>query len=433
MPTPHLRGSAVRRERSPRQAVGSSRAIRMERDVVPHAVAAAREHRRPPLVPHGRDAGVGRPVIVGQVCVDRRTKRLTQRLRPGDIAVIDHEDLDETSARELVYAGARAVLNAASSITGRYPNPGPKILLEAGVPLVDELGPELMELSEGSAVEIAGDEVLVLPAGRTLRGRQRQLADVLEAMEQAKVNLEGELERFLDNTLRYAQEEKELVLAPLAVPPLKVAIRGRQVLVVVRGQDHRQDLQALKSYIRDIRPVLIGVDGGADALLEFGLRPDLIIGDMDSVSEAALRSGAELVVHAYPDGTAPGLARLEALGLRASVLPAPGTSEDVALLLAHQEGATLIVAVGTHLAMVEFLEKGRKGMASTMLTRMKVGGILVDAKGVSRLYQARVQTSHLVTLVAAGIATMVLIFFSAPSTRAIGKLLWIRLRFLLGL
>lgn len=372
-------------------------------------------------------------MIIGRVCVDRRTKRLTKRLKPGEIAVIDHEDLDGTSARELVYAGARAVLNAAPSITGRYPNPGPRILLEAGVPLMDALGPDLMEIPEGTSVEIEGDTVRILPEGKVLRGRERQLDEVLAAMEAAKEHLDEELARFLDNTLQYAAQEKELVLHPLKAPRLKVNLRGRQALVVVRGQDHRQDLQALKSYIRDLRPVLIGVDGGADALLEFGLRPDIIIGDMDSVSEAALRSGAQLIVHAYPDGTAPGLVRLERLGLQADILPAPGTSEDVALLLAHQEGAELIVAVGTHLGMVEFLEKGRKGMASTMLTRMKVGSVLVDAKGVSRLYQARLRTSYLITLVAAGISTMLLIFFSAPSTRAIGKLIWIRIRYLLGL
>ncbi len=160
----------------------------------------------------------------------------------------------------------------------------------------------------------------------------------------------------------------------------------------MRGYHYKEDLQTLRHYIREYRPVLIGVDGGADALIEAGHQPDLIVGDMDSVSDDALRCGAEIVVHAYRDGRAPGLERVRALGVEPVVFPATGTSEDVAMLLADDKGASLIVAVGTHVTLVEFLDKGRSGMASTFLTRLRVGGKLVDAKGVSRLYRARISS-----------------------------------------
>jgi uncharacterized membrane-anchored protein len=157
------------------------------------------------------------------------------------------------------------------------------------------------------------------------------------------------------------------------------------------------------------------VDGGADALLDFGLKPDMIIGDMDSVTTEALLTGAELVVHAYPGGDAPGLERLEALGLASTTFEAPGTSEDIAMLVAYEHGAQLIVAVGTHANVIEFLDKGRKGMASTFLTRLRVGPVLVDAKGVSRLYRGRVRRIDLTMLVLAALVTMaIVIWLSEP-------------------
>jgi uncharacterized membrane-anchored protein len=179
----------------------------------------------------------------------------------------------------------------------------------------------------------------------------------------------------------------------------------------------------LRPYIREYRPILVGVDGGADALIEVGYTPDVIVGDMDSVSDHALRCGAEVVVHAYADGRAPGLQRVQDLGVAAVVFPAAGTSEDVALLLADEKGAALIVAVGTHATLVEFLDKGRQGMASTFLTRLRVGGKLVDAKGVSRLYRRRISTWSLVLLIASTLATMAAAVFVSSAGRAYTALL----------
>ncbi|MGY1779598.1 putative cytokinetic ring protein SteA [Geodermatophilus sp. SYSU D01036] len=344
----------------------------------------------------------------GTVRLDRRTKNLTKRLRPGDIAVIDHVDIDRVSADSLVAARVGAVVNAAPSISGRYPNLGPEIITAAGIPLVDGVGKDVFgALKEGAQVRVEGDTLYGPDGGAVAKGTEQTPETVATAMAEAKAGLSTQLEAFATNTMEYMKRERALLLDGVGVPDVQTAIEGRHVLVVVRGYDYKEDLQALRSYIRDYRPVLIGVDGGADALIEAGYSPDMIIGDMDSVSDHVLKSGAEVVVHAYVDGRAPGLKRVQDLGVDAITFPAAATSEDIAMLLADEKGAKLIVAVGTHATLVEFLDKGRGGMASTFLTRLRLGGKLVDAKGVSRLYRSRISTAALVVLVLAALVAIV--------------------------
>ncbi|WP_369257014.1 putative cytokinetic ring protein SteA [Geodermatophilus amargosae] len=344
----------------------------------------------------------------GTVRLDRRTKNLTKRLRPGDIAVIDHVDIDRVSADSLVAAKVGAVVNAAPSISGRYPNLGPEILTAAGIPLVDGVGKDVLgALKEGAQVRVEGDTLFGPDGSAVAQGTEQTPDTVAAAMAEARAGLSTQLEAFATNTMEYMKRERALLLDGVGVPDVRTAIEGRHVLVVVRGYDYKEDLQALRSYIRDYRPVLIGVDGGADALIEAGYQPDMIIGDMDSVSDHVLRSGAEVVVHAYVDGRAPGLQRVQDLGVDAITFPAAATSEDIAMLLADEKGAKLIVAVGTHATLVEFLDKGRGGMASTFLTRLRLGGKLVDAKGVSRLYRSRISTAALVVLVFAALVAIV--------------------------
>ena len=346
------------------------------------------------------------PGVTGTVRVDRRTKNLTKRLRPGDIAVIDHVDIDRVSADSLVAGKVGAVVNAADSISGRYPNLGPGILVDAGIPLVDGVGKDVLaQLKEGVAGRVEGNQLFVGDQV-VAEGVRQDEESVATAMTEARAGLSTQLEAFATNTMEYMKRERALLLDGVGVPDVVTAIEGRHVLVVVRGYDYKEDLQALRPYIRDYRPVLIGVDGGADALKEAGYQPDMIIGDMDSVSDDVLRCGAEVVVHAYPDGRAPGLQRVQDLGVDAITFPAAATSEDIAMLLADEKGATLIVAVGTHATLVEFLDKGRGGMASTFLTRLRLGGKLVDAKGVSRLYRSRISTMVLVLLVLAALASI---------------------------
>jgi uncharacterized membrane-anchored protein len=327
-------------------------------------------------------------------------------LRPGDIAVIDHVDIDRVAADALVACEVAAVVNAKPSISGRYPNLGPEVLVDAGIALVDDVGEEVFQkVREGSSLRIDGGSVY-LGDDMVVAGARHDTESIAKAMANARDGLSVQLEAFAANTMEYLKRERELLLDGVGVPDVATHLVGRHVLIVVRGYDYKADLDVLRPYIREFKPVLIGVDGGADALVEAGYTPDMIIGDMDSVSDDVLRTGAEIVVHAYPDGRAPGLARIEALGLSAVTFPAAATSEDIAMLLADEKGATLIVAVGTHATLVEFLDKGRGGMASTFLTRLRVGGKLVDAKGVSRLYRQNLSTSSLILLVLAALAAM---------------------------
>ncbi|GAB2595071.1 putative cytokinetic ring protein SteA [Pseudactinotalea suaedae] len=369
---------------------------------------------------------------LGRVRVDPSTKTLTKRLHAGDIAVIDHLDIDRVSAEALVRVGPAAVLNAARSISGRYPNLGPDILVSAGIPLIDDLGPQVMELAEGTRVRI--DEGTVYTAeGSVIAEGTRQTEDTIARdMAKAREGLSEQIEAFAANTMDYIRHERELLLDGVGVPDIRTEIAGRHVLIVVRGYSYKEDLAMLKPYIREYRPLLIGVDGGADAILDAGLRLDMIVGDMDSVSDKALTSGAEIVVHAYRDGRAPGHDRVEQLGVESVVFPATGTSEDVAMLLADDKGAELIVAVGTHETLVEFLDKGRSGMASTFLTRLRVGGKLIDAKGVSRLYEHRVSSVQVGLLVLAGAAAIMTALAVTPAGRALFAVVLARLDDLLS-
>jgi len=366
-------------------------------------------------------AGVGGPARV-----DPRTKDLTKRLRPGDVAVINHVDIDKVSAEALVACRPSAVVNAAESISGRYPNLGPEILLAAGIPLLDAVGEDVMTLDEGTMVRLEGDELL---AGGAVvaTGTALDAAIVTESMSEARSGLNTQLEAFAANTMEYLKQERALLLDGVGVPDIETDLEGRHVLIVVRGYHYKEDLQMLRSYIREYKPILIGVDGGADAIVEARHKPDLIVGDMDSVSDATLRCGAEVVVHAYRDGRAPGLDRVRELGVEPVVFPATGTSEDVAMLLADDKGATLIVAVGTHATLVEFLDKGRAGMASTFLTRLRVGGKLVDAKGVSRLYRSRISGWWLVAMVLVGLCALTAALWATPGGKVVLQVLGARL------
>jgi uncharacterized membrane-anchored protein len=358
------------------------------------------------LLPSSRRAeAVPEEGIVGRVRVDHRTKNLTKRLQPGEIAVIDHLDIDRVSAEALVACKPIAVLNAARSTSGRYPNLGPGILLDAGVPLVDDLGPDVMTLEDGARVQVVDGEVRLGPKVLAHGVVQTPESDAA-AMDEARAGLAVQMESFAANTMDYLRRERDLLLDGVGVPEVRTRLDGRQVLIVVRGYHYKEDLAMLRPYVREYRPVLIGVDGGADAILDAGLKPDMIVGDMDSVSDRALLCGAEIVVHAYRDGRAPGAERVRKLGIDPVVFAAAGTSEDVAMLLADDKGAELIVAVGTHATLIEFLDKGRSGMASTFLTRLRVGGKLIDAKGVSRLYRHRISSLQLTLLVLAGLAAL---------------------------
>ncbi|WP_240675721.1 putative cytokinetic ring protein SteA [Ammoniphilus sp. CFH 90114] len=367
--------------------------------------------------------------VRGTVIVDRKTKNLLKRIKPGQIAVICHEDIDEIAARDLVATKVKAVINTATSISGSYMSVGAKILLHHHIPLYDT-EVHLSKFHDGDTIEIIDDKIIFSDATYAV-SREVTQQEVAEKLELAHGNLESRLHLFIENTLDYAQREKDFFTSSLPGLPLDTKLSKRHVLIVVRGKHYREDLRAIRSYIEDYHPILIGVDGGADALLEEGWTPDLIIGDMDSVSDYALNSGAEIIVHAYPNGYAPAGSRLEQLNVAYHVLPAPGTSEDVAMLFAYEHGAEWIVALGAHSNMIDFLEKGRKGMASTVLVRMKMGMKLIDAKGVSMLYQRRVKWKNFFFLSSAAAVPVVAASLISPAVRQFWHLLWLQLKFYL--
>jgi len=369
--------------------------------------------------------------VTGPARMGRRTKLLVRRLQRGDIAVIDHLDVDRVSAEELIAAGAAAVLNCRASSGGSYPNLGPQLLVEAGIHLVDLPEDSLFErLSDGETITVQDGQVLRGDGVLVASGEVLDLARVRAETEARRREVGEALERFAHNTIEHMREERELLAGRIDLPRFATDFRDRSALVVVRGVGHQRDLRALRPFIRDMRPVLVAVDGGAEALLQAGMCPDMIVGDMDSAGEAALRCGAELVVHSYPDGRAPGRARLDELGVPYKLVPAPGTSQDVAMLLAAEKGARLIVAVGSQFNLVEFLDRNREGMSSTFLTRLRIGEILVDAKGVSRLYHPRPGLTPLLVVIAAGLLALIAVVWMTPALRDVVDLLWLKLQLL---
>ena len=373
------------------------------------------------------------PRITGRARLGRKTKALVKRLGPGDIAIIDHADLDRIAAEDLVASGVSAVVNVARSSTDRYPNPGPLILARAGVPLVDvPAAPLFEELHDGQEISLQGGDVRsngsVLATGRVI-----DLDTASEQMERQRERINEALADFAVNTINHVENEGELLVGRIDFPPVRTAFRDCHALIVVRGTTYRQDLRMLRAYIQDTRPVLVGVDGGADAIIEEGFKPDMVLGDMDSASDAALTCGAEVVVHAYADGRAPGAERLAALGVEPVVVPAVGTSQDVAMLLAHENGAELIVSVGAHFNLTEFLDKNRAGMSSTFLTRLRIGETLIDAKGVSRLYNPGVSGWHLWAFLALSIVVVSIVVISSPVLSDFFELVWLKIKLALNL
>lgn len=368
----------------------------------------------------------------GKVRIGRKTKELVKSLKAGEIAVIAHQDIDEIAALSLCEKKVSLIINCARSITGRYPNPGPKIILSRGIALLDECPefiPELLQ--DGDFISVSGNTIYY--QGQIIgQGNWLTLAKAEEKMQSASRQLDRELSRFINNTLEYAAKEKELILGGFKLPDLRTELKAREALIVIRGKNYQEDLRIILPYIKAKKPVLIGVDGGADLLLKAGCTPHLIIGDMDSISDKALLCGAELVVHAYADGRAPGLRRIEKLNLQAKTFSAPGTSEDIALLLAYEKGASLLVTLGSHTSMLDFLEKGRNGMGSTFLVRLKVGSALVDAKGVSRLYPPEKKLKDFIAVLGAGMLPLAVILNTGALTGQIVRLIELKLRILFG-
>jgi uncharacterized membrane-anchored protein len=362
-----------------------------------------------------RNRDVSLPGTSGVARLDRRVGRLLSRLHAGDIAVVDIADLDRSTADALVAAEVAAVINVQASISGRYPNLGPEVLISHGIPLLDGVGRDVFtDLKEGTRVRLDAD---VLYAGdrQVARGVRQTAESVAKSMADAKAGMSAHLEAFAASAQQHMLREKDLLLDGLGLPALRTNFIDRHVLLVAHGYDFKADIKALKHYIREFRPVLVGIDGGADVLRDAGYRPDLIVGDMDSVSEAALREATEVVAQADYQGRVTGLSRVQDLRIEPVVFPTSGSSEDAAMLLADAGNPKLIVTVGIRATLEEFLDAGRGGMASTVLTRLKVGGRLVDAKAAAQLFQTRISPLSLVALAAAALLAIMVVLVASSA------------------
>ncbi|AGZ53785.1 putative cytokinetic ring protein SteA [Mycobacterium kansasii] len=340
-----------------------------------------------------------RPGLVGTARVDRNVDRLLRRVCPGDIVVLDILDLDRITADALVEADVAAVVNASSSVSGRYPNLGPEVLVNNGVTLIDETGPEVFKkVKDGSKIRLyegglySGDRRLV-------RGTERSDHDIADLMREAKSGLAAHLEAFAGNTIEFIKSESPLLIDGIGIPDIDVDMRRRHVVVVGEEPRAADDVKALKPFIKEYQPVLVGVGTGADVLRKAGYRPQLIVGDPDQISTEVLKCGAQVVLPADADGHAPGLERIQDLGVGAMTFPAAGSAIDLALLLADHHGAALLVTAG-HTANIEtFFDRTRaQSNPSTFLTRLRVGEKLVDAKAVATLYRNHISAGAIALL-----------------------------------
>jgi uncharacterized membrane-anchored protein len=353
-------------------------------------------------------SGQSLPGVTGIARVGRRTEALLRRVGPGDIAVLDQVDVDRATAATLIRADVAGVVNVSPSISGRFPNLGPEMLVGAGIALIDGVGVEaLRTIKEGVKLRLHDGAVFV-GERELVRGSQHTVATVADLMVEAKAGMSAQLEAFSANTIEFLHRERMLILDGVGVPDLRTSLRYRQVLVVAPGHRHAEDLEDLRRYISEHRPVLIGVDAAADTLCHAGHPPHVIVGDPAGIATETLRCGAEVVLPAHPDGHASGLERVQDLGIGAVTFPASGNAEDLALLLADVHGASLVVTVGFQATLHEFLDRGRSGSnPSTFLTRLKLGGRLVDGRAVATLHRSRVSVAAVLLLVLAALFAVV--------------------------
>lgn len=364
------------------------------------------------------------PGVSGVARVDRRTLALAKRAGSQTVAIVDHIDMDRAAAVALVEAGVLAVVNAAPTISGRYPNLGPQYLVEAGVILVDDVGASIMSaVAEGDLVRLDGSSVYL---GEELVGTgiRQDRRSVAEAMTSARDGIATQLQALSANAVQHLRTERDLLLDGTGVPTLRTELTDRQVVVVVRAFDYHADLARLKHYIRDRSPVLVGVDAGADVLLAAGYTPDIVLTGGDDISDEALRCGAELVVMSARDGRIANGERIERLGLRHSVFSTDSPAGDAALLLASHGAPSLIVTVGTPSGLPQFLDTGRSAMASSFLTRAAVGSRVADAKAVAQLYTSRLRGWLVLLLVLLALVAV----GAAIATTPVGQEWWHDLR-----
>lgn len=343
-----------------------------------------------------------RPGVVGTARVDRDIDRLLRRVGPGDIVVMDALDLDRITADALVEAHIAGVVNASPSISGRYPNLGPEVLVANNITLIDSTGPDVFKkIKDGSKIRLHSGGVYSGDR-RLIHGVERDDEEIADLMHDAKTGLVAHLEAFAGNTIEFIRSESPLLIDGIGIPDVEVDLYRRHVVVVTDGPGAEDDLKALKPFIKEYQPVLVGVGGGADTLQKAGYLPRLIVGNPEQMSAEVLKCGAQVVLPADSDGHANGLERIQDLGIGAMTFPAAGSAADLALLLVDHHGASLIVTVGHSASIEEFFDRSRQqSNPSTFLTKLKVGEKLVDAKAVATLYRNNISGGAIAMLVVA--------------------------------
>ena len=343
-----------------------------------------------------------RPGVTGTARVDRDIDRLLRRIGPGDIVVLDALDLDRVTADALVDAGVAGVVNASPSISGRYPNLGPEVLVANHIALIDNAGPEVFKkIKDGAKIRLH-DSGVYSGDRRIVEGVERTDEEIADLMHDAKTGLVAHLEAFAGNTIEFIRSESPLLIDGIGIPNIDVDVYRRHVVVVADGPGAESDLKGLKPFIKEYQPVLVGVAGGADILRANGYRPQLIVGNPETMSADVLKVGAQVVLPADADGHADGLERIQDLGIGAMTFPAAGSAADLALLLVDHHGAALIVTAGQSASIEEFFDRSRQqSNPSTFLTRLKVGEKLVDAKAVATLYRSHISGAAIALLLMA--------------------------------
>ncbi|MFX0578738.1 putative cytokinetic ring protein SteA [Nocardia nepalensis] len=353
------------------------------------------------------------PGATGIARVDRNTRRLLKRVGPGDVVILDEMDLDRLTADRLVEAGVLAVVNTSPSISGRYPNLGPEVLVANGILLLDTVSSDAFKIKDGTKVRIDegvvyADKLVKKEPEVLVTGIELTESDIAERMIEARNGLADHLEAFAGNTIEFIRTESALLIDGIGVPELELGMKHRHVVVVADGPDHADDLRRLKPFIKEYAPIMVGVGRGADTLMKQGYRPDLIVGDPDEITTATLKSGAEVILPADTDGDAKGLERIQDLGIGATTFPSSGAPSDLALLLAHHHGASLIVTAGAAASLDDFFDRGRRDSnPATFLTRLKIGTKLVDAKAVATLYRNRVSGTAIAMVVLAALIAVI--------------------------
>lgn len=352
------------------------------------------------------------PGVVGPARLCRHGADLSS-VRSGDVVVVDVTDLGADTAQALVEKGVAAVLNVSSSSTGRYPNLGPQVLAGAGIPLVDRVGESVWQtLRSGDVVRVDGGAVH-LGDTAVATGVEMTESRVRDQLDEASSGLSSQLDSIVTNAADTLRRDRAMLLEGAGIPAVSTDIKGRPVVVVTDGPDAAGDLKSIRSFVRDHDPVLIGVAGGAELLISAGLRPHLLVGRGDDFSGRMIERSGEVVI-VSPSGRLDRPEQFEAHGRQPVIFTATGTPDNLAVLLADQNEAAVIVLVGGPTRLVDLVDGDTADAAGTFIARLRAGSRVVDAQAVRWFARQRLSWFTPLLLLVAGIVAVVAAVATTP-------------------